>query len=225
MFLQKSLKKDPNSRNEMNGSSDDTDSVKSHQKPKKLNKSTHDMLAEIFKKIGSKENTIEGLNNLYDFKKKHPEADLDPFLKMSSQYFQNYIERGLKNIEREREGRAPSQSEPTGYGMTERMTKPTPSPTSAEELDINFYMNKLRTIRANCGLENADPSKQENIMSKKEDMPEKEDKEMAEEISVKPVLSSSENRDNNQTASSGSKSTDVSELKMRLERIKRLAKS
>lgn len=28
MFLQKSLKKDPNSRNEMNGSSDDTDSVK-----------------------------------------------------------------------------------------------------------------------------------------------------------------------------------------------------
>lgn len=106
MFLQKSLKKDPNSRNEMNGSSDDTDSVKvilllgilewgssefdnfscshslvtvhrlkiyqkeemvnlgylflqSHQKPKKLNKSTHDMLAEIFKKIGSKENTIE----------------------------------------------------------------------------------------------------------------------------------------------------------------------
>lgn len=45
-----------------------------------------------------------------------------------------------------------------GYGMTERMTKPTPSPTSAEELDINFYMNKLRTIRANCGLENADVS-------------------------------------------------------------------
>lgn len=28
MFLQKSLKKDPNSRNEMNGSCDDTDSVK-----------------------------------------------------------------------------------------------------------------------------------------------------------------------------------------------------
>lgn len=117
------------------------------------------MLAEIFKKIGSKENTIEvckyrvfcmikislyfvlqiivvidfvfalgithmkyiliffkGLNNLYDFKKKHPEADLDPFLKMSSQYFQNYIERGLKNIEREREGRAP-QSEPTGKNL------------------------------------------------------------------------------------------------------------
>lgn len=42
--------------------------------------------------------------------------------------------------------------------MTERMTKPTPAPTSAEELDINFYMNKLRTIRANCGLENADVS-------------------------------------------------------------------
>ncbi|XP_022338484.2 cytoskeleton-associated protein 5-like [Crassostrea virginica] len=231
MFLQKSLKKDPNARNEMNGSSDDTDSIKSHQKAKKLNKSTHDMLAEIFKKIGSKENTIEGLNNLYDFKKKHPEADLDPFLKMSSQYFQNYIERGLKNIEREREGRAP-QSEPTGYGMTERSTKPALTTTSAEELDANFYMNKLRTIRANCGLENTDPSKQENT-SKKDDKPEKkekiaiEERDSADEICIKPVLSSSENRDNNQTASSGNpaSSTDVSELKMRLERIKRLAKS
>lgn len=66
----------------------------------------------------------KGLNNLYDFKKKHPEADLDPFLKMSSQYFQNYIERGLKNIEREREGRAPSQSEPTG---TRAITLPSQS--------------------------------------------------------------------------------------------------
>ena len=47
------------------------------------------------------------------------------------------------------------------------------------------------------------------------------------QICIKPVLSSSENRDNNQTASSGNpaSSTDVSELKMRLERIKRLAKS
>ena len=35
---------------------------------------------------------------------KHPDADLDPFLKKSSQFFQDYIERGLKNIELEREG-------------------------------------------------------------------------------------------------------------------------
>ena len=42
--------------------------------------------------------------------------------------------------------------------MTERSTKPALTTTSAEELDANFYMNKLRTIRANCGLENTDVS-------------------------------------------------------------------
>lgn len=50
---------------------------------------------------------LQGLNDLYDFKKKYPDADLEPFLKKSSQFFQNYIERGLKNIEQEREGKKP----------------------------------------------------------------------------------------------------------------------
>ena len=51
---------------------------------------------------------FQGLNDLYDFKKKYPDADLEPFLKKSSNFFQNYIERGLKNIEQEREGKVPS---------------------------------------------------------------------------------------------------------------------
>lgn len=59
------------------------------------------MLTEIFKKVGSKENTKEGLKDLYEFKRKFPDADIDPFLKKSSQFFQNYIERGLKAIENE----------------------------------------------------------------------------------------------------------------------------
>ena len=48
---------------------------------------------------------LQGLNDLYDFKQKCPEADLEPFLKKSSHVFQKYIERGLKNIEIEREGK------------------------------------------------------------------------------------------------------------------------
>ena len=94
----------------MNGQNDQRrDSSKSS---KRLSKSSHDMLAEIFKKIGSKENTREGLNDLFDFKLTYPDADLEPFLKKSSQFFQNYIERGLKNIEMEREGKL--KSGPTG---------------------------------------------------------------------------------------------------------------
>ena len=51
---------------------------------------------------------FQGLNDLYDFKKKYPDADLEPFLKKSSNFFLNYIERGLKNIEQEREGKVSS---------------------------------------------------------------------------------------------------------------------
>ena len=53
---------------------------------------------------------LQGLNDLYDFKEKHPEADLEPFLKRSSQFFQNYIERGLKNIEIERQSKKEAMS-------------------------------------------------------------------------------------------------------------------
>ena len=33
---------------------------------------------------------------------KYPEEDIEPFLKKTSQVFQNYIERGLRNIAAER---------------------------------------------------------------------------------------------------------------------------
>jgi cytoskeleton-associated protein 5 len=59
------------------------------------------MLTEIFKKVGSKENTKQGMRDLYDFKMKFPDADIEPFLKKCSHFFQNYIERGLKTIENE----------------------------------------------------------------------------------------------------------------------------
>jgi cytoskeleton-associated protein 5 len=94
---------------------------------KRISKNMHDILAEIFKKIGSKENTREvclyhhisarqstsdfqGLNDLYDFKMKYPSADLDPFLTKCSQFFRDYIERGLSNIEMERGGKLKAYS-------------------------------------------------------------------------------------------------------------------
>jgi len=39
---------------------------------------------------------------LYDFKQQHPEADIDPFLRKSSQFFQDYIEKGLQTIDMDR---------------------------------------------------------------------------------------------------------------------------
>ncbi|XP_062973560.1 cytoskeleton-associated protein 5 isoform X2 [Elgaria multicarinata webbii] len=74
----------------------------------------NDILAEIFKKIGSKENTKEGLAELYEYKKKYSDADIEPFLKNSSQFFQSYVERGLRLIEMEREGKGRIPSSTAG---------------------------------------------------------------------------------------------------------------
>ncbi|CAK9821655.1 Protein mini spindles [Anthophora retusa] len=67
-----------------------------------LSKFTHQQLSEIFKKIGSKEHTQEGLMQLYDFKLQYPEADVQPFLVKSHQFFQDFIEQGLRDIDQTR---------------------------------------------------------------------------------------------------------------------------
>ncbi|XP_065159394.1 protein mini spindles isoform X2 [Atheta coriaria] len=69
---------------------------------KMLPRSSHAQLQDIFQKIGSKEETKEGLNLLYDFLQQNPESDIDPFLQRSSQFFQEYIQKNLKEIENER---------------------------------------------------------------------------------------------------------------------------
>ena len=74
----------------------------SRRKPlQKFSKNDHEALADIFKKIGQKELTKQGLQELYNFKQQNPQADLEPFLAKSSKYFRDYIERGLKGIEQE----------------------------------------------------------------------------------------------------------------------------
>lgn len=48
---------------------------------------------------------MQGLTELYEYKLKYSDADLEPFLKNTTQVFQNYVERGLRMIESEREGK------------------------------------------------------------------------------------------------------------------------
>ncbi|XP_078670188.1 cytoskeleton-associated protein 5-like isoform X5 [Branchiostoma floridae x Branchiostoma belcheri] len=144
--------------------------------PRKMNPRTNDMLAEIFKKIGNKENTKEGLADLYDFKKKHPEADITPFMQRTSQFFQNYIERGLKNIELEREGKiqpgtAVSHTEnqfqqgdnlplaESSGSHDNRVSMETDLATSKVIQETmssaTSYRERLKILRQRCGLENS----------------------------------------------------------------------
>merc|ERR1719447_1764059 len=107
----------------------------------KFSKSDHEALVEIVKKIGQKELTKIGLQELYNFKQENPQCDLEPFLAQSSQYFRDYIERGLKKIEEEvKQGSKPlvlSDNNPGGAAQPQHLV----------------YLEKLRKLRAQGGLE------------------------------------------------------------------------
>ncbi|XP_026166581.1 cytoskeleton-associated protein 5 isoform X2 [Mastacembelus armatus] len=108
-----------------------------------------DILSEIFKKIGSKENTKEGLTELYEYKQKYSDADLEPFLKNTSQFFQSYVERGLRMIESEREGKTRIQpSAVIPHGVDSSLS------SNSEELKPAVYYERLKILRQRQGLEN-----------------------------------------------------------------------
>nr|XP_046250378.1 cytoskeleton-associated protein 5 isoform X3 [Scatophagus argus] len=109
-----------------------------------------DILSEIFKKIGSKENTKEGLTELYEYKQKYSDADLEPFLKNTSQFFQSYVERGLRVIESEREGKARIQTSAVipQHGVDSGLS------SNNEELKPAVYYERLKILRQRQGLEN-----------------------------------------------------------------------
>lgn len=193
----------------------------SSSKSKRLSKSTHDMLAEIFKKIGSKENTKEGLNDLYDFKKKYPDADLEPFLKKSSQFFQNYIERGLKNIEQEREGKKPE-----AFDVISVVKPLSETASNGEMIGADYYMQRLSAIRARCGLDAIENrAEKSSPVSKSSHSSSEQDLENIASTSESEPEIRIPNSTLQTTASSTSQgsSVDITELKMRLERIKKMA--
>ncbi|XP_048112966.1 cytoskeleton-associated protein 5 isoform X1 [Alosa alosa] len=128
----------------------------------KMSKSkVSEILSEIFKKIGSKENTKEGLTELYEYKLKYSDADVEPFLSNTSQFFQSYVERGLRMIESEREGKGRIQSsstvipqhvgDPSTYMPS---SSSVPINSNGEELKPAVYYERLKILRQRHGLEN-----------------------------------------------------------------------
>ncbi|KAG1678360.1 Cytoskeleton-associated protein 5 [Nymphon striatum] len=132
--------------------------------PRGLSKNTQEMLAAIFKKIGSKENTKEGLSDLYDFKQNYPESNIEPFLRKSSEFFQSYVEKGLKTIEQEKNNNTATAN----INLTQTVTKSTNNDSTADysckatanadpniTTNLSVYMERLKVIRAKCGLDNS----------------------------------------------------------------------
>uniref|UniRef100_A0A1B6KST2 TOG domain-containing protein n=1 Tax=Graphocephala atropunctata TaxID=36148 RepID=A0A1B6KST2_9HEMI len=136
-YVQKLLKHIQVSEDKWKESIPDNREIQS--KSKRMSKSTHDQLSEIFRKIGSRDETNEGLRLLYEFKQQCPDADINPFLQKSSKFFQDYIERGLKGIEADirMEG------------------KPIPdNKLEVEDSDSTQYLHRLRAWQAKAGWNN-----------------------------------------------------------------------
>uniref|UniRef100_A0A673JVG3 TOG domain-containing protein n=1 Tax=Sinocyclocheilus rhinocerous TaxID=307959 RepID=A0A673JVG3_9TELE len=118
-----------------------------------------DILSEIFKKIGSKENTKEGLTELYEYKQKYSDADLEPFLRNTSQFFQSYVERGLRMIESEREGKGRIQTSTVipQHSTDSYLPSSSTVPISSNGDDMNAaaYYERLKILRQRRGLENS----------------------------------------------------------------------
>lgn len=71
-------------------------------------------LTDIFKKIGDKETSQQGLLDLYNFKQKYPTVDIQPHLQKTSEHFQAYIKRGLQKIEQKYNQKQPIINENQG---------------------------------------------------------------------------------------------------------------
>nr|XP_046250377.1 cytoskeleton-associated protein 5 isoform X2 [Scatophagus argus] len=92
----------------------------------------------------------KGLTELYEYKQKYSDADLEPFLKNTSQFFQSYVERGLRVIESEREGKARIQTSAVipQHGVDSGLS------SNNEELKPAVYYERLKILRQRQGLEN-----------------------------------------------------------------------
>jgi len=95
------------------------------------------------------------LAQLYDFKQRYPDADIEPFLSKSSDFFKNYIERGLKFIEdKKRKELAQGLMNPENNNPEEENTSPVRT-TEGTEPGVNpdAYRERLKKLRALAGLE------------------------------------------------------------------------
>ncbi|XP_036150006.1 protein mini spindles [Monomorium pharaonis] len=125
--------------------------------PKHLSKSTRQQLAEIFKKIGSKEHMQEGLVQLYDFKLQYPDADVQPFLVKSHQFFQDFIEQGLREIDQARKNQNILSQANNQYSIETTES----SAAVADEKDMMdplYRLERLRALEAQCKVTSSQPN-------------------------------------------------------------------
>ncbi|KAG7281377.1 hypothetical protein CRUP_020789 [Coryphaenoides rupestris] len=101
-------------------------------------------LCQILKKISSKASAQEGLSELWQYKQKHPDVDLEPQLKTLPPTWQSFIERGLRQITAERQ----AKTQPPATEASENGGSEVPRPS--------MYRDRLKALQQIYGLDNKD---------------------------------------------------------------------
>ncbi|KAG5681403.1 hypothetical protein PVAND_010841 [Polypedilum vanderplanki] len=102
-YVLRILKKDQALPSGGGGESDGIHAQQQRSQQDRSNRNTqqlfHDQVGNIFKLLSDKETSKLGLKQLYEFKENHPEVDIQPFLRGSSTYFQQFIQEGLAELQ------------------------------------------------------------------------------------------------------------------------------
>ncbi|KAI9254442.1 armadillo-type protein [Phascolomyces articulosus] len=113
----------------------------------------NNLLTQIFVKIGTRDQTKQGIVELYEFQKKYPlaEAKVNTYLSQSGTYFQSYIRRGLSNLAAEDNELRSNTSPPSSnhhQQQQQQQQQPTPSP-AATPIAINTMPSSASPPLAN----------------------------------------------------------------------------
>lgn len=123
-----------------------------------MNRNTHDQVSNIFKLISDKETSKQGLKQLYEFKEKHPEVDIQPFLKGASPYFQTFINDGLADLQKANQNSTNNnQSADVGSDGNQMRGQADGNPNNPD-----YWMQKLNMYRVRGKLQNDEKESMDN---------------------------------------------------------------
>ena len=106
----------------------------------RTSRANHDQVSNIFKLISDKDTSKVGLRQLHEFKENHPEFDIQPFLKGSSPFFQQFIHEGLAELQKATQNN-------TNNNQSHEESTTAPTQTNENPNNPDYWMRKLNMYR------------------------------------------------------------------------------
>ncbi|CRK99142.1 CLUMA_CG012503, isoform A [Clunio marinus] len=135
-------------------------SVSSQQRSQdRMKRTTHDQVSNIFKLISDKETSQLGLKQLSEFVEKHPEVDIQPFLRGASPYFQTYINNGLAELKQLSQNNTNNNQDEDEVNGDENQVR---NQAVGNSSNADVWMQKLNMYRVRGKLQNDENEPMDN---------------------------------------------------------------